>query len=124
MVLCSPVRWYVDRNFPECGFLTRDEAHILFNASLSVAGKPALEVGSHVGWSTVHFALGGVQLDVVEPQLTHDPRVLLALVGSLRLANINNEVQLHPGFSPQKVHELANGPQQKRLLKQSEESHT
>lgn len=61
-------RWYVDRNFPECGFLTRDEAHILLNAALSVAGKPALEIGSHVGWSTVHFALGG---SVEFPRLTH-----------------------------------------------------
>jgi hypothetical protein len=56
----------------------------------------------------------GVLLDVVEPQLQYDPRVLLSLVGSLRTANLNQSVQLHAGFSPQKVHELATGPQRKR----------
>lgn len=53
------IRWYVDPSFPECGFLTRDEAHILYNAALIFKGQNALEIGSHVGWSTVHFGLGG-----------------------------------------------------------------
>jgi len=80
--------WYIDKNFPECGFLNRDEAHILFNAALKWSGKRALEIGSHVGWSTVHLALAGVLLDVVEPQLTYDPRVLLSLLESLQIANV------------------------------------
>jgi hypothetical protein len=51
--------WYVDKNFPECGFLTRDEVHILFHCALLFRGKNALEIGSHTGWSTVHLALAG-----------------------------------------------------------------
>jgi hypothetical protein len=49
--------WYVDKNFPECGFLTRDEAHILLHCALLYQGKNALEIGSHTGWSTIHLAL-------------------------------------------------------------------
>jgi hypothetical protein len=75
--------WYIDPSFPECGFLTRDEANILFNAALQFSGKPALEIGSHTGWSTVHIALSGVKLDVIEPQLTFDPRILLGIIGTL-----------------------------------------
>lgn len=116
--------WYVCSDFPECGFITRDEAHILYQAALNTAKASAsattplkaLEIGSHVGWSTVHIALGlgDVQLDVVEPQLTSDPRVLLALIDSLRRAGLDKKVNLLAGFSPQKVEELANGPQKKR----------
>jgi hypothetical protein len=51
--------WYVDKNFPECGFLTRDEAHILLHCALLYQGKNALEIGSHTGWSTIHLALAG-----------------------------------------------------------------
>jgi hypothetical protein len=52
--------WYVDKNFPECGFLTRDEAHILLHCAFRFQGKNALEIGSHTGWSTVHLALAGI----------------------------------------------------------------
>eukprot|EP01125_Pyxidicula_operculata_P002600 TRINITY_DN12459_c0_g1_i1.p1 TRINITY_DN12459_c0_g1~~TRINITY_DN12459_c0_g1_i1.p1 ORF type:complete len:269 (-),score=9.22 TRINITY_DN12459_c0_g1_i1:2-808(-) len=99
--------WYVDPNFPECGFLTRDEVHILFNAALQFKGLPSLEIGSHTGWSTVHLALAGLQLDVIEPQLNYDPRVLLALLTSLRLSKVPKSPNLVAGFSPEKVEELA-----------------
>jgi hypothetical protein len=49
----------VDTNFPEVGFLTRDEASILFNGALPFGGQLALEIGAHVGWSTVHLGLAG-----------------------------------------------------------------
>jgi len=42
-----------------------------------------------VGWSTVHLGVAGLLLDVVEPQLTHDPRVLLQIVESIRLAKVS-----------------------------------
>eukprot|EP01128_Nolandella_sp_AFSM9_P000217 TRINITY_DN10392_c0_g1_i1.p1 TRINITY_DN10392_c0_g1~~TRINITY_DN10392_c0_g1_i1.p1 ORF type:complete len:279 (+),score=19.17 TRINITY_DN10392_c0_g1_i1:87-923(+) len=106
--------WYVDPDFPECGFLTRDEAHVVFNNALMFQGKHALEIGSHTGWSTVHLALGGVRLDVIEPQLTQDPRVLLALIGSLRIAHIDHIVNLVPGFSPKEVETLAHWPLERR----------
>lgn len=107
-------KWYVCSDFPECGFITRDEAHILINAASLFTNCNALEIGSHVGWSTVHLALSGVKLDVVEPQLTFDPRVLLALIDSLRRAGVDKNVNLCAGFSPQKIEELANGPLKKR----------
>jgi hypothetical protein len=105
--------WYIDPSFPECGFLTRDEANILFNAALQFSGKPALEIGSHTGWSTVHIALSGVKLDVIEPQLTFDPRILLGIIESLRLAGASKNVNLVHGFSPEAVHELAKNQQRK-----------
>ena len=50
----------------------------------------------------------GVHLDTIEPQLSHDPRVLLALITALRAANIANRVNLVAGFSPFEVEKLAN----------------
>ena len=98
--------WYIDPDFPYCGFLSRDEAHILYNLALQFRGRRCLEIGSHVGWSTVHFALAGVHLDAVEPQLSSDPRILLALIDSLRRAGVQKHVNLVPGFSPAAVSSL------------------
>jgi len=44
---------------------------------------------------------------VIEPQLIHDPRVLLAIMDSIGRAGIQKSVNLVPGFSPEKVEELA-----------------
>eukprot|EP01129_Flabellula_baltica_P016526 TRINITY_DN8847_c0_g1_i1.p1 TRINITY_DN8847_c0_g1~~TRINITY_DN8847_c0_g1_i1.p1 ORF type:complete len:272 (+),score=47.03 TRINITY_DN8847_c0_g1_i1:89-817(+) len=99
--------WWVHQDFPLCGLLSRDEAHILFNAALSMNGCNALEIGSHIGWSTLHLALGGVLLDVIEPQLIHDPRVLLSLIQSINIAGLQQQIRLIPGFSPQSVHQTA-----------------
>jgi len=55
----------------------------------------------------VHLGLSGVHLDVIEPQLSYDPRVLLSIIESLRLSDVNDCVTLVSGFSPGKVHELA-----------------
>lgn len=79
---------------------------MLYNLALQFKGCRCLEIGSHVGWSTVHFALAGVQLDVVEPQLSSDPRILLALIDSLRRAGVQKRVNLVPGFSPAAVSSL------------------
>jgi len=104
--------WYVDQNFPEVGFLTRDEAAILFNAALPFGEQNALEIGAHVGWSTVHLALANLNLDTIEPQLKHDPRVLLHIITSLRSSNIYSKVNLVAGFSAEEVEKL--GQQNKR----------
>ena len=48
---------------------------------------------SHVGWSTVHIGVAGVLLDVVEPQLIHDPRVLLQIIASIRLSNVSHNLE-------------------------------
>lgn len=64
-----PHRWYVDVRYPRCGFLNRDEAHILFNTALAFGGRRALEIGCWKGWSTCHLLAAGVHLDVIDPVL-------------------------------------------------------
>lgn len=87
--------------------MSRDEAHILYNLALKfVCRGRCLEIGSHVGWSTVHLALAGIQLDVVEPQLSQDPRILLSVIDALRRAGVQKNVNLVPGYSPEAVDAL------------------
>ncbi|MEG4807019.1 hypothetical protein QUA82_04220 [Microcoleus sp. F8-D3] len=64
--------WYVDRRANSVGFLSRDEAHILYNTALQFKGKKALEIGCWLGWSACHLALAGVALDVVDPLLERE----------------------------------------------------
>ena len=64
--------WYVDRRANSVGFLSRDEAHILYNTALQFKGKKALEIGCWLGWSACHLALAGVELDVVDPLLERE----------------------------------------------------
>jgi predicted O-methyltransferase YrrM len=61
--------WYVDGRYPRCGFLSRDEAHVLFNNALRFRGRRALEIGCWKGWSTCHLLAAGVDLDVIDPVL-------------------------------------------------------
>src|SRR5262245_35011311 len=64
-----PHNWYVDRRVPTVGFLSRDEAVLLHNLALQFRGRRALEIGCWLGWSTVHLAAAGVELDVIDPIL-------------------------------------------------------
>lgn len=99
--------WYVDRRVPTVGFLSRDEAHILYNFALPFAGKPALEIGCWLGWSASHLALAGVQLDIIEPLIAHDD-FRESIVSSLEpVCRKGQNLQLFPGQSPNAVHELA-----------------
>ncbi len=106
-----PHNWYVDRRSPTVGFLSRDEAHLLYNLALAFPGKPALEIGCWMGWSACHLALAGVQLDVVDP-LLNDPGVYQIVSDSLTSAGVRDRVNLVPGYSPQAVQELAAQRQQ------------
>jgi predicted O-methyltransferase YrrM len=101
-----PHLWYADRRQPGIGFITRDEAHILYNTALEFKGKNALEIGCWLGWSTAHLAAGGVALDVVDPALA-DPQVYASVDQSLRSAGVRSNVSLYPGYSPAKVEEIA-----------------
>jgi len=65
-------RWYTDRRNPDVGVLNRDEAAILHNTARLVRGQPCLEIGSWLGWSAVHLALGSGVLDVIDPTIA-DP---------------------------------------------------
>lgn len=101
-----PHLWYVDRRYPDVGFLSRDEAHIVFNTARLFAGKPALEIGCFMGWSTCHLASGGVQLDVVDPLLAN-PVFRTSVEASLRASGIATRVNLVSGKSPSAVRGLA-----------------
>jgi glycosyltransferase involved in cell wall biosynthesis/predicted O-methyltransferase YrrM len=98
--------WYVDQRQPTVGFLSRDEAHILYNLALQFEGKRALEIGCWVGWSACHLALAGVQLDVIDPLLER-PEFFETVDASLTTAGVRDRVNLVLGYSPEAVHDLA-----------------
>lgn len=106
-----PHNWYVDRRSPNIGFLSRDEAHLLYNIALKFKGQPTLEIGCWMGWSACHLALGGVELDVVDP-LLGKPDIYQTVSNSLAAAGVRDCVNLVPGYSPQAVQELARRRQQ------------
>jgi hypothetical protein len=101
-----PHPWYVDRRAPEVGFVSRDEAAILYNTALRFRGLPALEIGCWLGWSACHLALAGVRLDVIDP-LLGQPEILGSVRDSLGTAGVLPSVHLVPGSSPEAVEELA-----------------
>src|SRR3954451_13032006 len=94
-----PHLWYADERFPLMGFLNRDEATLLHNIALQFAGKRALEIGSWLGWSTAHLALGGVTLDVIDP--AHDDPAFRAIVQeSIACCGVGDRVNIAGGRSP------------------------
>ncbi|NJK69734.1 MAG: macrocin O-methyltransferase [Microcoleus sp. SU_5_3] len=102
--------WYVDRRASSVGFLSRDEAHILYNTALQFRGKKALEIGCWLGWSACHLALAGVALDVVDPLLERDEirqSVIDSIQGALKASGVQTTVELIPGYSPQRVEAFA-----------------
>jgi glycosyltransferase involved in cell wall biosynthesis/tetratricopeptide (TPR) repeat protein len=101
-----PHNWYVDCRQPIVGFLSRDEAHILYNTALQFSGKCALEIGCWMGWSACHLALAGVELDVVDPLLERS-QFHQSVSQSLEVVGVIDRVNLVPGYSPQRVEELA-----------------
>ena len=101
-----PHNWYVDRRAPGIGFLSRDEAAILHNLALQFRGKRALEIGCWLGWSTVHLALAGVELDVIDPILGRADIAPLVRQ-SLAAAGVLPRINLVAGVSPQAVEALA-----------------
>ncbi|WP_293126274.1 TylF/MycF/NovP-related O-methyltransferase [Microcoleus sp. bin38.metabat.b11b12b14.051] len=105
-----PHNWYVDSRASSVGFLSRDEAHILYNTALKFTGKKALEIGCWLGWSACHLALAGVELDVVDPLLeTENIRqsVIDSIQCALNASGVQTTVTLVPGYSPQRVEQLA-----------------
>jgi glycosyltransferase involved in cell wall biosynthesis/predicted O-methyltransferase YrrM len=110
-----PHNWYVDRRNPTIGFLSRDEAQILYNTALQFQGKRALEIGCWMGWSACHLALAGVVLDVIDPLLAQS-EVYDSVRGSLEAAGVADRVNLVRGYSPQQVELLASQQQRRWSL--------
>src|SRR5262249_44037349 len=101
-----PHNWYCDRRRPQVGFLDRDEVLLLYNLALQFRGKPALEIGSWMGWSTCHLALAGLALDVLDP-LLGDPEHGSSIRRSLADAGVLASVRLYAAASPTGVRALA-----------------
>jgi glycosyltransferase involved in cell wall biosynthesis/predicted O-methyltransferase YrrM len=101
-----PHLWYADDRFPLMGFMNRDEATILHNLALQFAGRPALEIGGWLGWSTCHLALAGVKLDVIDPAHA-EPEVRSIVDQSLAGCGVSGNVNLLANRSPDGVHEIA-----------------
>ncbi|MBV8858863.1 MAG: glycosyltransferase [Acidobacteria bacterium] len=101
-----PHRWYVDERFPLMGFMNRDEATLLHNIALRFAGRPALEIGAWLGWSTCHLALAGVKLDVIDPAHA-DPDLRAEVEAALAGCGVSGGVSLNAARSPEGIDELA-----------------
>lgn len=100
-----PHPWYVDARAPSVGFLNCDEAHILFNSALKVAGRRALEIGCFLGWSAGHLAAAGLQLDVIDPILARQD-FRQSVETSLAQAGLLDRVNLVGEPSPSAVEKL------------------
>lgn len=96
-----PHIWRVDPRREDCGFVSWDEAQILYNTALKFKGERALEIGCWMGWSAAHLLAGGVSLDIVDPILK-DPEALTQISASLK-----GDYQMIPGESPNALHLLA-----------------
>jgi hypothetical protein len=83
-----------------------DEATLLYNYGLKLQGKSVLEIGCWVGWSTIAWALSGVEVSVIDPLLDGAPQGD-ACRDSLKRAGLIDKVDLIPGYSPQAVQRLA-----------------
>jgi predicted O-methyltransferase YrrM len=101
-----PHSWYVDRRMPNIGFPTRDEAAILYNTAKLMRGQRALEIGCWMGWSTCHLALGGVVLDVIDPNL-ENAEIRDSVFHSLRINRASNTVTLFAAQASEAFRELA-----------------
>ncbi len=97
-----PHNFRSDRRSPFIGFVSRDEAHILYNSALACRGAPALEIGCWMGWSACHLALAGVVLDVIDPLLAH-PDVFNSVRTSRAAAGVAQKVRLLADRSPEAV---------------------
>ena len=114
-----PHNWYVDGRHPFVGFLSRDEAHILYNTALKFTGKRALEIGCWMGWSACHLIAAGVNLDIVDPMLDKpefQQSVINSLQATTRITGISTEVSINAGYSPQAVLNLASQHERKWSL--------
>jgi predicted O-methyltransferase YrrM len=101
-----PHNWYVDRRYPLMGFVSRDEAMLLYNAALQFHNRPALEIGCWMGWSTAHLAAGGVRLDVIDPGL-REAHNFDSVTHALQAGESIDKVRLYPIASPAGVDQLA-----------------
>lgn len=58
------------RAFLQCGFLTHDEAAILFTVAQKIGGT-WLDIGGLTGWSACHMAAAGCKVYSIDPMYAH-----------------------------------------------------
>ncbi len=102
----SPHRWCVDRRFPAIGFVSRDEAALLYSTALRCRGRRGLEIGCWQGWSACHIAAAGVCLDIIDPVLGN-PTFRPTIEASFRHAGVIDNLTLHAAPSPEAIAPLA-----------------
>ncbi len=102
----SPHRWCIDRRNPAIGFVSRDEASILYSTALRFQGERGLEIGCWQGWSACHIAAAGVHLDVIDPVLGNQ-LFRPTIESSFRRAGVTAAVVLHAATSPAAIPLLA-----------------
>jgi hypothetical protein len=101
-----PHHWYVDSRYPTVGFLSRDEAHILYNNACLFTGQNALEIGCWMGWSAAHIiAVKVKQLDVIDPVL-EQPDFSESLTRAITHLDARASTRLWPKPSPLGVEDL------------------
>ncbi|PPD00685.1 MAG: hypothetical protein CTY31_06280 [Hyphomicrobium sp.] len=64
-----PHRWYTDDRDRLVGFISTDEAAILYGNAAIFAGQAGVEIGCWRGWSSAHIITAGIQLDIIDPVL-------------------------------------------------------
>jgi tetratricopeptide (TPR) repeat protein len=96
---------YFDRRFPEPAFVTRDEAHIMFNTALRLQSGCALDVGAFLGFSTCHLALGELSVDAIDSRLA-DRRILSSTMDSLASAGVLDSCRLIADDGPTAIETL------------------
>ncbi len=85
-----------DNDFePDCGYITHDEAAILFHVSRTFPGE-WLEIGSHTGWSAAHIALSGNTVTAIDPQFSK-VAFFLRTYGNLKAAEVADRIRLFAG---------------------------
>lgn len=77
---------------PACGFLTHDEAAILFNIAKAFP-KRWVDIGARLGWTAAHLAEAAEAVHAVEPELMNNAH-FERLLENLQLAN-NRKINLH-----------------------------
>ncbi|MBM4221587.1 MAG: class I SAM-dependent methyltransferase [Gammaproteobacteria bacterium] len=93
---------YWDKRVPNCGFVNRDEAHILYNTALRYPNVRGLEIGCFFGWSACHLLAGGITLDLIDP-IFKEPGVHESVQASIRSAGFADRARLIAEGSPDAV---------------------
>lgn len=81
---------------PDCGYITHDEAAVLYHIALQFPGR-WLEIGTHTGWSAAHIALAGNLVVGTDPSLG-DVRFFLRAHENLTAAGVADRVRLYAGM--------------------------